>query len=220
MTEWLQLLAADGHAVDAYRAAPSGPRRGGLVLVQEIFGVNAHVQRVAEGFAADGYEVLAPALFDRLERGVQLGYGEADVRQGRGYRTALGWELPLLDLAAAVAPLGGRPGVVGYCWGGSLAFLAAAELDVACAVAYYGGQIMAHKERVLHAPVLMHFGEQDPLIPPADVAAIVAAQPRAVVHRYDAGHGFSCDARGDFSAEAASLARRRTLEFLAAHVGA
>jgi carboxymethylenebutenolidase len=224
MGAWVELVAADGHRLHAYRAAPPGPRRGGLVVVQEIFGVNAHIRAVADGFAKEGFEVLAPALFDRVAPGVSLGYGAAEVAEGRRLRGLLGWDAPLLDLAAAVRALGARPGIVGFCWGGSLAFLAAARLPVGAAVAYYGGQIVEHLAETPRAPLLVQLGERDPLIPPADVerirAALEGSAPRAELVMHPAGHGFACDARADFEPACAAAARARTLAHLEAHLGA
>jgi carboxymethylenebutenolidase len=218
MGHWLSLTADDGHTLQAYRAEPKGAPRGGIVLLQEIFGVNAHIRSVCDGFAEEGYLVVAPALFDRVERGVELGYTPDTTTKGRALRGELGWDAPLRDARAALvlASPAGKVAAVGYCWGGSLAFLCAARLDgVAAAVAYYGGQIVGFASEPLRCPVLMHFGARDALIPPADVEAIRAAQPGALVHVYDADHGFSCDARASHDAAAASLARERTLAFLA-----
>lgn len=212
------LVAPDGHRFSAYRAAAQGERRGGLVLIQEIFGINRHIQSVADGYAAQGYEVLAPALFDRLERDVQLGYGEADVVRGRALRTNLGWDAPFLDLGTAVADLAARGPVatLGYCWGGSLSWLAASRLPVRGAVVYYGAQIPDWLGATPRCPVLAHFGERDPLIPAEKVAALAAAHPMVALHRYPAGHGFNCDHRADHDPAAAHAALRRTLGFLQA----
>lgn len=221
MGHWISLTADDGHTLQAYRADPPGAPRAGLVLFQEIFGVNAHIRAVCDGFAEDGYLVVAPALFDRVERGVELGYTPETTPRGRALRAEIGWDAPLRDARAAlaVASLAGPVGVVGYCWGGSLAFLSAARLPgVSAAVGYYGGQIVGFATESPRCPLLMHFGARDALIPPADVEAIRAAQPGAIVHVYDADHGFSCDARASFDASAASLARARTLGFFAEHL--
>lgn len=218
----IPLTAADGHGLSAYAVGPAGPPRGGLVVIQEVFGVNHHIRAVADGFAERGYAVIAPSLFDRAERGVELGYGEADLARGRDLRTAIGWEGPVHDVAAALekATEAGPAGVIGYCWGGSVAFLAACRLNPAAAVCYYGGQINQFKGETPACPVQMHFGAHDPIIPPADAAAIRLAQPEAQIHVYeDAGHGFNCTERPDFHADCAALARQRTLAFLERHVG-
>jgi len=222
MSESITLQAADGHRSAAWVAAPPGPPRGGLVVVQEIFGLNDHIRRVAEGFAAEGYLAVAPALFDRIERGVELGYDDDGIRRGRALKEASGNDRPLADLAAAVAHAArtGRVGMVGYCWGGLLTWLAAARLDgLAAAVPYYGGGIPEHAALVPRCPVLAHFGARDTHIPMPGVEALRQARPEVELHVYDAGHGFNCDARASFDAAAAQLARERTLAFLRRHVG-
>jgi len=190
-------------------------------VIQEIFGVNRHVRGVADGFAKDGYAVVAPALFDRAEKRVELGYDQRAIESGRALRAKVGWDDPLKDVAAAAAALGGtgKVGVVGYCWGGSVAWLSATRLQVACVVCYYGGQIAQLKHETPKAPVMMHFGEKDAAIPMSDVDAIRQAQPGVTIHTYPAGHGFNCEQRKDFHEESAALARRRTLEFFAKHIG-
>jgi carboxymethylenebutenolidase len=222
MPESITLQAADGHRFAAWVAAPAGAPRGGLVVVQEIFGLNGHIRCVAEGYAADGYLVVAPALFDRVERGVELGYDDAGIQRGRVLKEACGNERPLLDLAAAVAHAAraGRVGMVGYCWGGLLTWLAAARLDgLAAAVPYYGGGIPEHAALAPRCPVLAHFGSRDTHIPLAGVEALRRQRPEVEVHVYDALHGFNCDERASFDAEAARLARERTLAFLRRHIG-
>ena len=221
MGEAITLTAEDGFVLDAYRAEPPGQVRGGLVVIQEIFGVNGHIRGVADAFAADGYAVIAPALFDRAEKGVELGYAAADMDAGREIRARVGWDGPVRDIAAALAALGdaGKVGVLGYCWGGSLAWLTATRLNPACAICYYGGQIAENRAEQPNAPALMHFGETDASIPLGDVEAIRAAHPAIPIHVYPAGHGFNCEQRADYHRDSAALARTRTLEFLAQHVG-
>jgi carboxymethylenebutenolidase len=222
MGHFNELTAADGHSFNAYVAAPAGKARGGLVVVQEIFGVNSHVRAVADGFAAAGYFSVAPALFDRVERGVELGYETQDMQRGMALKTACGNPPALRDIAAAVshAKAAGRVGIVGYCWGGLLAWLAACEVDgLAASVPYYGGGMPDHAARQPRVPVLAHFGERDAHIPLAGVEAFAKAQPGVSVHLYAAGHGFNCDQRASFDAAAAALARERTLAFLRQHVG-
>jgi carboxymethylenebutenolidase len=222
--ERIELTSADGHRMSAYRALPAGKARGGLVVVQEIFGVNGHVRAVCDEYAGDGYAVIAPALFDRLRRDVELAYTAEGTAEGRALRTRLGWDAPVADLTAAVAALRehGRVGTVGYCWGGSLSFLMACRSEVACvacSVAYYGAQIVQFAEERPRAPVLMHFGERDDLIKAEDRERIQAHQPEAEVFVYPAGHGFNCTERQDYAPESARLAKERTLRFLRAHVG-
>jgi len=217
----IRLIAADGHECSAYRADPEDRPRGGIVLVQEIFGVNDHIRAVADRLAGDGYAVIAPALFDRIERGVELGYTAETTAKGRALRAGLGWEAPLKDIRAAIEALrpAGKAGVAGFCWGGSLAWLAACRLEPDCAVCYYGAQIRDFAHEPPNCPVLMHFGESDPLIPPDAVAEIAAAHPDIPIFTYPAGHGFNCDRRADFHAPAAALAWERTRGFLRKHIG-
>ncbi len=217
-----ELVASDGHRLAAYQAAPSGAPRGGVVVVQEIFGVNAHIRQVADGFAAAGYLVVAPALFDRVQRGVDLGYRPDDVARGRELKARSSLDAAMLDVAAAVAAASaaGRVGIVGYCWGGFVAWLAAARVPgLACAVPYYGGGILDHSEERPACPVLCHFGERDAMIPVAGVKAFAAAHPEHTIEIYPADHGFNCDHRGSHDAPAAALARDRTLAFFRRHVG-
>lgn len=221
MGETLKLAAADGHELDAYVARPAHRVKGGLVVCQEIFGVNHHIRAVADGYAGDGYLAIAPALFDRVRPGIELGYDEAGVAEGRDIRTALSWDKAVVDVAAAVeaAREAGKVGVIGYCWGGSLAWLAACRLQIAAAVGYYGGQIHEHRQERPACPVLLHFGERDAMIPAAHVADISELHPEVEVHAYPAGHGFNCDARAAFDKQSAHVARGRSLRFLAEHLG-
>ncbi|WP_237476771.1 dienelactone hydrolase family protein [Lichenibacterium dinghuense] len=222
MSQTIKLTASDGVTTDAYRADPAGTPRGGIVVLQEIFGVNPHIRRVADGFAAEGYLAIAPALFDRAEPGVELGYAPADIPRGVELVGKVGHERTMLDVAAAVkaAAEGGRVGVVGYCWGGSLAYAAAATLDgVAAAVGYYGGNIAKSLDREPRVPLMLHFGSHDDHIPMSDVEAIRAALPGVPVYTYPAGHGFNCDARGSYDKPSAAAALERTLAFFAEHVG-
>jgi carboxymethylenebutenolidase len=222
MGTWIQLTAEDGHGLSAYRAAPTGTPRGGLVVAQEIFGVNSHIQSVCDGYAADGYVAIAPALFDRYERGVDIGYTPPDIARGRELKAMSKTEAALLDVAAARAAAAGagKVGVIGYCWGGYITWLSAARLPgFACAVAYYGGGMTDAIAEKPKCPVMAHFGERDTMIPVAGVNALAAAHPDAKVFLYPADHGFNCDQRGSFNAQAAKLARERTLEFLRRHVG-
>lgn len=211
----------DGHRLDAYLAEPEGKPKAGLVVIQEIFAVNGHIRSVCDRFAAEGYAALAPSLFDRVERGVELDYSETNIEKGRLLRTRLGWDEPLRDIRAAVDRLEGLKGVgvVGYCWGGSLAFLSACRLEIGCAVGYYGAQIAQYADQRPRCPVMLHFGKMDPLIPPEDVAAIQKARPEATIHEYPAGHGFNCDLREDHHPPSAAQALERTLAFFAAHLG-
>ncbi|MFZ2652198.1 MAG: dienelactone hydrolase family protein [Burkholderiaceae bacterium] len=226
MQEKIALGANDGHRLDAYLANPAAAPRGGLVVVQEIFGVNSHIRCVTDDFAAQGYLTVAPALFDRVQRGVELGYDAGDIQRGRALKEACPAEKALLDIQAAIALArarlapGARVGIVGYCWGGLLSWLAACELDsLAASVPYYGGGIPEQAARVPRCAVLAHFGEHDAHIPLDGVEALRRAHPGIDVQLYPAGHGFNCDQRGSYDAASAVLARERTLAFLRKNVG-
>ena len=221
MGEWIKLKASDDHQFDGYLSIPSGTPRGGLVVIQEIFGVNHHMRSVTDRFAADGYAALAPALFDRVERSVDLGYDEAGYTKGRAVRQRITYDQAMRDTAASVAHLQrfGKVGIVGYCWGGNIAWLAACRLPVAAAVGYYGSDVANLLNETPKAPVMLHFGEKDPYIPVESVARIRAAAPSVPVHTYPAGHGFNCEERKDYDAASASQARERTLALFAKSVG-
>lgn len=222
MGQTVRLTAADGHTLDAYRADPAGQPRGAIVVLQEIFGVNPHIRSVADRFAAQGYLAVAPALFDRVKAGVELGYDAPGIDAGRDIRAKIDLPAVLADMQAAIDYAGqfGKVAVIGYCWGGSLAFFAATRLSgLAAAVGYYGAMIAQHASERPSVPTLLHFGDQDPGIPLSDVDQIRAAQPDLPVHVYHAGHGFNCDARASYDAASAALALERTLDFLHRHIG-
>ena len=222
MAEFITLTAEDGHILEAYLAGTAGDAKGRLVVIQEVFGVNGHIRDVCTGFAAEGYVALAPALFDRAEPAVELDYTDSGLGRGRELRALIPWDDVARDVRAAQAYLAreGAAAIVGYCWGGSVAWLGASEADFACAVGYYGGQIVDLLERTPGCPTMLHFGEIDPAIPPADVETIRAAHSEVTVHVYaGADHGFNCDRRAHYHAEAAALARKRTLAFFAQHLG-
>lgn len=221
MGDLITLTAGDGHELAAYVARPEGPARAGLVVCQEIFGVNAHMRDVCDGFAAEGYLAVAPALFDRLERGVELGYSDDDTARGRALRTALAWDDVMRDVGAAAEEVrnGAGVGVIGYCWGGSVAWLAACRLPVQASVSYYGGQVHEFRAETPGCPVQFHFGTKDPIIPNEHVEEIAALHPDIPLYTYDAGHAFDCTPRPDYDPAAAALARQRTLDFLMEHLG-
>jgi carboxymethylenebutenolidase len=222
MGKMIELKAKDGFTLAAYKAEPSGKPIGGLVVIQEIFGVNHHIRAVTDRFAAQGYVSIAPALFDRAKRGVDIGYDEASMKQGVEIRAKIKLEDTLLDIAAAIEALrgAGKIGIVGYCWGGSLAFIAAARLDgLSAAVGYYGGMIAAHAEEKPRIPTLLHFGEKDHGIPLTDVDKVKAARPEVEIYTYPAGHGFSCDERASFDKLSHEKALERTLAFFTKHLG-
>lgn len=215
MGHWIDLETPHG-TIAAWRCDPPGPMHGALVVVQEIFGVNAHIRGVADRFAAAGFTVLAPALFDPVERGVQLDYDDTGVAKGRELTSALGFDraVALVDAAAdELRSEGLRTGVVGFCWGGTIAFLANTRLGLP-AVSYYGGRTVPFLDEAARAPMLFHFGQHDPIISPDAVAAHRARQPAADIHVYPAGHGFNCEARHDYDPDSAALAWQRTTAFL------
>jgi carboxymethylenebutenolidase len=221
MGEFTTLMARDGHEFSAYLSAPTGRPRGAVVVVQEIFGVNQHIRAVTDGYAAAGYVAIAPAMFDRVRRGIELGYSPQDMQQGVGYMMQVKRENMLADLSACIAVTkhAGRVGIVGYCWGGYCAYVAACELPVSCAVAYYGGRIAQNLDKLPRKPVMYHFGEQDGHIPVSDVEKIQAADTTGIFHLYPAGHGFNCTERPDYSPESSALALQRTLAFFAERIG-
>jgi len=222
MGQTISLTAKDGFKLAAYVAQPSGKPKGGIVVLQEIFGVNHHIKSVTDRFAAMGYGAVAPALFDRAQPGVDLGYDPKSVEEGRALRPKIAEKDTLADTQAAIdyAKQFGKVAVVGYCWGGSLAFFAATRLSgVNAAVGYYGGMIAAHAAEKPRVPLILHFGDKDQSIPLTDVEKIKAAQPGLPIYVYSAGHGFSCDERGAYDKAAHELALGRTTAFLKQHIG-
>ena len=219
MGQTVQLTASDGHRFAAYRASPAATPRGGLVILQEIFGVTGHMRDVADQYAALGYLSVVPAVFDRVEPGIELPYTE--IARGREYAGALKLEQTLLDLNAALESVAavGKSGVVGFCWGGTIAYVAACECPITAAVLYYGGRITQYLDRKPRCPVMYHFGEMDRNIPLSAVEQIRAAHPEGIYHLYPAGHGFNCTERADYDAASARLAFDRSREFLARHIG-
>lgn len=220
MGKMIDIETTDGHKLTGYLAEPDATPKGALVVIQEIFGVNSHIRSVCDGFAADGYIVLAPELFNRVGPSIELGYTPDDVQKGRDIRAQINHDDAVRDMQAAVNALAGNPvGVVGYCWGGSLAWNAATRLEgVSAAVGYYGGMVPDMADEQPKHPVMLHFGETDQSIPMEGVQKVTAAHPDVPVHIYPAGHGFNCDQRGSYDAESAKLARERTLAFLNQHV--
>jgi carboxymethylenebutenolidase len=222
MGKTVSLTAKDGHKLDAYVAEPAGKPKGGLVIIQEIFGVNSHMKKVTDGYAKDGYLCIAPALFDRVGKGIELGYAGADMDKAKETRAKLTWEDVLADTAAAQDHIkgAGTIGIIGYCYGGSVAWLGATRMNFACAVSYYGGNVADFANEKPKCPVICHIGSEDGGINADKVAIIKKAQPDVPVYIYQgAGHGFNCDERGSWNAEAAKLARERTIDFLKKHIG-
>ena len=215
MGTMIMLTAADGHVFSSYKAGPDHAAAG-LVVVQEIFGVNSHIRDVCDRFAAQGFSVIAPALFDRAKRGVQLGYTQEDIQAGLALRAKVTDAGAIADIAAAAAAFDGKPmGIVGYCWGGTIVWSAASQTSLFRAgVAWYGGGIPAAKRATLNCPVQLHFGETDHSIPLDDVEAVQLVHPEAEVFVYaGAGHGFGCDQRGSYDAASYEMAQERTLTF-------
>ena len=222
MGKMIELTASDGHKLAAYRAEPASKPRGGIVVIQEIFGVNSHIKQVADGYAADGYLAIAPALFDRVERNVDLGYTPEDIAKGREIRGKVTNDMAVKDAEAAVkaASSAGKVGIVGYCWGGLITWLAANKLSgLSAAVPYYGGGILDNTNLAPKVPLMGHFGDKDQHIPVEGVKKLAEKYSQHPIHIYSADHGFNCDHRGSYNAAAAKQARQRTLEFLRKHIG-
>ena len=219
MGEAVQIATDRMQCISAWHARPEGSPRGGIVVVQEIFGVNAHIRSVVERFAEQGFEAIAPALFDHIETGVELDYDAVGVQRGRELVAELGFDRAVEAVASATHSIAsaGTIGVVGYCWGGTVAFLGNTRLGLP-SVAYYGGRTIPFLLEKPQAPMLLHFGAYDPIIPPTDVEKHRMALPDAQMHVYDAGHGFNCDQRADYDAAASALAFERTLTFFGQHL--
>ena len=224
----VQLSAADGTQVPAYVATPAAPAKAAVLVIQEIFGINAHIREVADAYANEGYLAIAPAMFHRVKPQVELAYAEADMGAGMALKTAVE-ALPapgaLQDIQAAIdhahASCGGKVGIVGYCWGGLLTWRSACLLNgLSAAAPYYGGGMTSEVESARQAkvPVMAHFAEEDKWISMASVAAFKVAHPAAQVFTYPAHHGFNCNHRGAWQAESAALAKQRTLDFFKAHL--
>ena len=222
MGKSIDLTAADGHHLGAYVAEPSGSPRGAIVVIQEIFGVNSHIRGVADGYAADGFLAIAPAMFDRVQRGFESGYTQPEIQRGVAMMQKIGWDAAMHDVRAALAAVthAGKVGIVGFCWGGTTSWVAAARVDaLSAAVAYYGGGIYGLIDEQPKCPMLLHFGETDTSIPIDKARAIAKAHPDATAHYYAAGHGFNCDQRASYDKAAAQLARERTVAFFQKYVG-
>jgi carboxymethylenebutenolidase len=216
-TSMIALTARDGHRLSAYRVEPKRSNGAGLVVLQELFGLNAHIRQVCDAYGALGYGVISPGLFDRVRPNVDLGYDQMGIEAGRKLRAQIGWDAALADVQAAIdaASAAGPVAVLGYCWGGSLAFLAATRLrGLRCAVGYYGGQTAPFAEEKIRVPVMLHFGTLDPRIPPADIERIRRGNPAIEIHSFPADHGFNCDHRKEWHGPSAKEALALTLGFL------
>ena len=222
MGKTIELTAADGHKLSAYVAEPAGKPRGALIVIMEIFGVNSHIRSVADDYAKEGYLAIAPAMFDRVQPGLDIGYTPPDIEVGRAAMQKMKLDDAMKDVAAALAHVksAGKVGIVGYCWGGTVSWKSASSVDgLACAIAYYGGGIPGLIGEKPKIPVMFHWGETDQSIP-LDKAKEVAAAHKDQQHFfYPAGHGFNCDQRGSYNAESSKQAKTRSLEFLRKHVG-
>ena len=218
-SETIELKAADGHRFDACRVEPAGKPRGGIVIVQEIFGVNDHVRSVALQYAEAGYRAIAPALFDRAERKAEVPYG--DMPAGYALVQRLKPEQTLLDLKSAIdaAATAGKVGMAGYCWGGTMTYAAACHLPLAAGVVYYGGGLPRLLERTPKCPVMFHFGEKDAHIPLSDIDKVKKAYPLGHYYLYPADHAFNRAGYPPYDAPSAALALERTLDFFRRHVG-
>jgi carboxymethylenebutenolidase len=218
VSEYVKLRAADGHDLSAYVALPAHEPVAALVVIQEIFGVNAHIRSVADGYAKDGFLVVAPALFDRMQHGLELGYEGADLQTAMSLIPRLDIENAVADIQAAIeyaaSTAGKNVGVIGYCLGGTLAWLAATRLRPTAAVGYYGGRIGNYADEKPSCPVMLHFGRKDTHIPAEEVEKVHTAHPEVEIYWYEAGHAFNCDPRPSYNAAAAREARGRSLAFL------
>jgi carboxymethylenebutenolidase len=214
-----ELQAADGHRLGAYRADPDGEAMGGIVVLQEIFGVNHHIRSICDRLAGEGFVAIAPALFDRITPDFESGYSDEEVTNARTFISKVDWDAMLVDVEAAANTLtGGQPKiVVGFCLGGSVAYLAAVRQDgFSASVCFYGGKIVAYADEAPRCPTQMHFGEQDHGIPLSDVEIIREKRQDCDIHIYPAGHGFNCDERANYHQESAALAWERMLAFIRA----
>jgi carboxymethylenebutenolidase len=218
----IELTAADGHRLSAWRTGPTDAKRA-LVVVQEIFGVNPHMRRLSDHLGSLGYAVVTPALFDRAERGVELGYEAEDRERGMALRKQVPDEAVMMDIEAAAKalPAGAAHGIIGYCWGGTIAWWGATRSrSFKAAVGYYGGGIAGTRTEAPHCPVQLHFGAEDKGIPLSDVELVRQAQPDVEIFVYPgAGHGFACEDRSSYDASATEQAEERALAFLSRHLG-
>jgi carboxymethylenebutenolidase len=216
------LTAADHHQLGAYRAEPAGKAKGGMVVIQEIFGVNNHIRAVCDRLAGEGYKAVAPALFDRTQKDFQSGYTPDEIANARKFVANPNWDAMLRDTDAAIKELkgAGPVGIIGFCMGGSIAFLSACRLaGLSASVCYYGGAIAKFADEKPRCPTQMHFGEADQGIPMSDVEQIKKKRTDAEIYVYPvAGHGFHCDERGSFHSDSAKLAWERSMAFLAKHM--
>lgn len=213
---WVELTAADGHRLRSWTARPAGVAKGHVLILPEIFGINSHIRAVTDSYAADGYVAIAPDLFQRIEAGFEVGYTTEQMERGRAIMQQITIENALADSLAALDYLGGAEtaAVVGYCWGGTLAWAAASRFPVKAAACYYGGGIARLMDQPPRAPTITHFGAEDHAIPLTVAEAVRKNHPAVITHIYPAGHGFNCDLRASFHGPSSALAKRRTLALL------
>lgn len=212
-------LSTPNGRITGWRADPPFPAHGALIVVQEIFGVNAHIRQQVDRFAAHGFTALAPAFFDHVDYHIELDYDDAGVARGRELVEQIGFDKVLMDIESVVNELQGesKVGIVGFCWGGTVAYLGNTRLGLP-AVSYYGGRTVPFLRERLRAPMLFHFGDRDPIISADDIAAHREAHPDATCNVYPAGHGFNCDQRADYDAASALEAMDRTIGFFTRHL--
>ncbi len=222
MSENVTLKASDGHELNAYLSRPEGAPIAGLAIIQEAFGVNRHIRSVADSYARDGFLAIAPALYDRIERGMDLGYEGSDREKGIAIARQLNLDAAVKDVSAALEYLQAHEAqkcaVIGYCLGGTMAWLAATRLGPSAAVGYYGGRIAHFAQENPRCPVMLHFGTLDKHIPREDIDRLQTIHPDVQIFWYNADHGFNCDDRASYNATSAKQARDRSLEFLTKHL--
>ena len=215
MGQNISLMSLDGFEFEAYRCEAEGDVRGGVIVVQEIFGVNEHIRDITERFAALGYTAIAPALYDRWNKGFMGGYNADDIAVGRELKTKANADLDtvMMDVKVTRDHLAtfGKTGIVGFCWGGFVAWIAACRIEIHASAAYYGGGIIDFNDEEPKCPTIAHFGLQDKSIPMHEVEAIKTAHPQADIFVYEADHGFHCDQRDQFNPRAANIAGMRTV---------
>ena len=217
----IELTAADGHKFSAYREDPSGPPKGAVVVLHELFGIDPHIKKITASFAARGYVAIAPALFDRVKEDVVLGYDEAGLTEGLELKGQVGIGDAIADIQATFDSVkdAGKVAIVGYCWGGYLAYLASNKVSgVACAISYYGGGVTNEYQEKRKIPTLVHFSEVDPLVSLEEIVQFRAGRPDVSAFTYPAGHGFNCDDRSSYNEEAAAKALERTLFWISQYV--
>ena len=218
--ETIKVSAADGFTLEAFHASPSGPVKGGLVVLQEIFGLTDQLKNVVRGYARDGFDTIFPCFYDRVAPGTVVPFNEPD--RGRDLAYNLPLDKVVLDIDAAAKRVRNPRGVsvLGFCWGGGVIIRAAAELDLKGAIAFYGTRLPTYLGLKPKCPLLFHFGKTDPNSTPEIIAQVKAAYPAAETHIYEAGHAFANEVRPAYVDAAAKLARERTIEFLNRRHGA